>query len=94
MIMITPYNILRHEFIGLKVRVVGATHDGYMVEGVVSGETRNTITLKKDGGEVKLPKKDITLEFTLPGGAVVQVEGRLLVARPEDRVKKKHRKRF
>ena len=92
--MITPYNLLRHEFTGLKVRVVGATHEGYRVEGAVSDETRNTITIKKEAGEVKLPKKDVTLEFTLPEGAVVRVEGRLLVARPEDRVKKRHKIRF
>ncbi|MFH1403911.1 MAG: ribonuclease P protein component 1 [Candidatus Altiarchaeota archaeon] len=92
--MITPYNLLRHELTGLKVRVVDASHDGYRVDGIVSGETRNTITITKEDREYKIPKKDVTLEFTLPEGAVVQVEGSLLVSRPEDRVKKKIKKRF
>ncbi|MFC2162454.1 ribonuclease P protein component 1 [Candidatus Altiarchaeota archaeon] len=92
--MITPYNLLRHEFTGLPVRVVDATCEGYLVEGEVAGETRETITIKTRDREKTLPKKDITLEFSLPEGAKVQVEGGLLVARPEDRIKKKYKKRF
>ncbi len=92
--MITPYNLLRHEFTGLPVRVVKSTHKGYLIAGVVTGETRDTITIKKGKKELVLPKKDITLEFTLPKGAIVQVEGKLLVVRPEDRVKKKIKIRY
>ncbi len=92
--MITPYNMLRHELNGLHARVVESTHPGYNVEGVVIEETRNTLTIKKGGKIVKVPKDCVTLEFNLPDDAVVRIEGKLLVARPEDRIKKKYRIRF
>ena len=92
--MITPYNILRHELSGLEARVVASTHAGYKVAGVIVGETRNTLTIKTKDKKVKVPKDCVTLELSLPDGAIVQVEGRLLVARPEDRIKKKHRIKF
>lgn len=93
-VMITPYNILRHELCGLRARVVESTHPGYKAEGVVIGETRNTLTIKTVEKKVTVPKDCITLELTLPDDAVVQIEGRLLVCRPEDRIKKKHRIKF
>jgi len=92
--MITPYNILRHELNGLKARVVESTHAGYKVEGVVVDETKNTLTIKSGIRKVKVPKDCVTLEFTLQDGAVVRIEGNLLVLRPEERIKKKHRIKF
>ena len=93
--MITPYNILRHELIGLYAEVSDAAHEGYKgIKGRVIDETRNTLTIETQGKEKKLPKNSVTLDITLPDGAVVRVDGKLLVARPEDRVKKKYRIRF
>lgn len=92
--MITPYNILRHELIGLPVRVVSASHDGYKCSGMVVDETRDTIKIKTDAGLKTLPKACITLEATLPRGEVVRIDGKLLVSRPEDRIKKKIRIKF
>jgi len=87
--MITPYNILRHELCGLKARVVESTHPGYKVEGVIVDETRNTLTIKAGEKNIKVPKDCITVELNLPKDAVVRIEGKLLVSRPEDRIKKK-----
>lgn len=89
--MITPYNLLGHELLGLHTRARTAEET---VEGTVDAETKNTLTLKTQKGSKRVIKGSTTLIFTLPLGAVVEVKGRLLEARPEDRVKKRHRIRY
>jgi len=89
--MITPYNILRHELVGLTVR---AKTKDKTVEGTVDEETEKTIKVKTPEGVKAVAKDSSTLEFRLPDDAVVAVEGKLLSGRPQDRVKKKHRIRF
>ncbi len=93
--MITPHNILRHELIGLRVDIVEATHRGYVCSGKIVDETKNTIKIRLEGGmEKTLPKDCIALKITLPDETVVRVDGKLLVARPEERLKKRIRIRF
>jgi ribonuclease P protein subunit POP4 len=89
--MITPYNILRHELVGLDVK---ATVGGKAIEGVVSDETKKTLTIRTPSGVEKVVKDSSTLEFALQEGAKVIIEGKLLAERPWDRIKKKHRIRF
>jgi len=92
--MITPQNIFRHELVGLHVEVVKSTHDGLTgIKGQVIDETKNTIKVEDSNGYEKLIPKDVaTFRFTLPEGTQVEVDGRIIVARPEDRIKKKFRK--
>lgn len=82
-------NLLQHELVGLRAEVVECTDPTKRGKrGVIMNETRNTLTLK-EGGRLKIiPKKEVTLSIALPEGEDVKVEGRKLVARPEDRVKK------
>jgi ribonuclease P protein subunit POP4 len=92
--MITPYNVLRHELIGLEARVADAKHPGYKTAGKIVKETKNTITIRNAGGDMTVPKDCVVLQLTLDNRTVVEVDGRLLLGRPEDRIKKKHRIRF
>ncbi|HEX55229.1 MAG: ribonuclease P protein subunit [Candidatus Altiarchaeales archaeon] len=92
--MITPYNILRHELIGLEARVVDATHPGYKCRGKIVNETRNTIDIETKSGRKRLPKDCIVLELKLPLDSIVRIDGKLLVGRPENRIKKKYRIKF
>ena len=92
--MITPYNVLRHELIGLEAKIVDASHPGYVVSGTISDETRSTIAIKGSKGEKKVPKDSVVLELNLPDKSVVRVDGKLLVARPQERLKKKYRIKF
>ena len=92
--MITPYNFLRHEVVGLKAKVVEATDDGYKISGTINDETRNTLKIKTEKGDKIVPKDCIIIDFTLPKGVVVRVDGKLLIARPEERIKKKYRLKF
>ncbi|MEE8168016.1 MAG: ribonuclease P protein component 1 [Candidatus Hydrothermarchaeales archaeon] len=88
-IKIKPRDLIRHELIGLQCRVLDATDPSIVgCEGEVVDETRNMLILKNDVRERKIPKKDATFLFALPGRKV-KVKGKLLVARPEDRIKKR-----
>jgi len=87
---ITPKNILHHELTGLFLEVVySANHSQQGFSGTVVDETRQTLTIDTGHGEKNLAKDQCIFLFTLPSGERVRVEGSLLVARPEDRIKKR-----
>jgi ribonuclease P protein subunit POP4 len=92
--MITPENIVRHELIGLQLKVSESNNKKAVgLSGRVVDESRNTFTVeKKDGKESVIVKEECILTFTLPDGRKVRVDGKIIVARPEDRIKKKFRK--
>ncbi|MDI6798618.1 MAG: ribonuclease P protein subunit [Candidatus Aenigmarchaeota archaeon] len=88
---ITPQNLVRHELINLVVKIAKSTdptQEG--LRGRVIDETYNTFKIETEEGKEKIiPKKNCVFIFTLPNKTKVQVDGKLLVARPEDRIKKK-----
>jgi ribonuclease P protein subunit POP4 len=88
---ITSQNLVRHELIGLEVEVKKSTDPGQRgLKGRVIDETYNTIKVGIGEKEEKIiPKANSVFIFTLPSGEKVEVEGKLLIARPEDRIKKK-----
>jgi ribonuclease P protein subunit POP4 len=87
--MICPKKIVRHELIGLYVKIVKCTNPTAVgKEGYVVDESRNMLVVDVKGKQKKFSKKDCTFSFKLPGGWV-NVSGSLLVGRPEDRIKKK-----
>ncbi|WP_456471959.1 ribonuclease P protein component 1 [Methanocaldococcus sp.] len=87
--MRTPYNILRHELIGLKVKIVDSKNKSMVgIEGRVVDETRNMLIIETDKKIVKIPKEIATFLFYLDN-CKVKVDGRLLIGRPEERLKKK-----
>ena len=92
--MITPQNIFRHELIGLKVEIVGSSHQGLVgIKGKVVDETRNTIRVEVSGGkETLIAKNNAIFQFQTPECKTVVIDGKILVSRPEDRIKKKFRK--
>ncbi|EHP87734.1 Ribonuclease P, Rpp29 [Methanotorris formicicus Mc-S-70] len=88
--MITPYNILRHELIGLEVEIVKSRNPSMIgIKGRIIDESRNTLVIEKENGqEVIIPKDIAVFRFKLPT-CRVDVDGRLLIGRPEDRLKRK-----
>jgi ribonuclease P protein subunit POP4 len=91
---ITAGNVLRHELIGLDVKVVDDSNRGNIsLSGRVVDETRNTLLIRQEGNVKRIAKQDALFHFRLPGG-VVEVAGRALVGRPEDRVKRRLRRRW
>jgi ribonuclease P protein subunit POP4 len=93
--MITPYNILRHELVGLEAKVADSTDAGLKgLSGTISDETQKTITLKSSKGLKKVPKEFVTLSIHTDSGDELLVNGSLLLGRPEERIKKKIRISF
>lgn len=93
---ITPQNLVRHELIGLRVKIEKSTDPTLeKLSGRIVDENYNMLVVEvKKRGEKKpkeksIPKRNSIFIFTLPNGVKVQVDGELLVGRPEDRIKKK-----
>ena len=79
--MITPKNVLKHELIGLKVRVDKSKNKNLIgLTGEVVDETRNMLIL---GDGRKLIKENITIEMN---GTVL--DGKGIIGRPENRIKR------
>jgi len=79
-------DIMRSEFIGSEVEVLSAPcYAG--ICGIVSDETKNTITVLSAGTERMVPKFDNEFRFTHEGKNIV-VRGSDILYRPEDRIKK------
>lgn len=94
---ITAKNILGHEMIGLRMKVVGGSDESRKgIGGRVLDETLKTFIVlgghqgekAKEGKEKKyvLPKEECMFEFDL-GGEKVTVSGKEIMKRPEDRAK-------
>ena len=85
---ITP-DIIRYEFIGAEGRVVRSPNECYVdLAGKVVGETRNTFTFLQAGQEKSIIKELSIFNFSFDDGTVVDIDGKLLVGRSEDRLKK------
>jgi len=91
---VTPA-VLQNCFIGSNVRIAKSSNPEYVgIEGEVINETRNTLVISH-GEEEKAIIKDVTVfQFTLPDGTVVEIDGKSIVGRPENRVKKKVKRRW
>lgn len=86
---ITPANLLSHELIGLNVKIVNSREPTLInLTGLVAYETKKTLHIYSNGETKVIPKDICRFAFYLPQGAVVEVDGQKLVARPEDRVKR------
>jgi ribonuclease P protein subunit POP4 len=90
---ITP-QFLQQCFIGLNAKVAKSSNPDYVdLEGKVIDETRNTIIISND--KEKTIIKDVTVfHFTLPDGTIVEIDGKSIVGRPENRIKKKFKRRW
>ncbi|MBI4894534.1 MAG: ribonuclease P protein component 1 [Candidatus Aenigmarchaeota archaeon] len=90
---ITPQNLVRHELIGLKVSVSKSsdpTQEG--LSGTVVDESYGVLTVDVAGKDKKVVKSSCVFVFTLPDRRKVEVDGKVIVSRPEDRIKKKQPK--
>jgi ribonuclease P protein subunit POP4 len=87
---ITAHNIVRHELISLPVRIAKSTDPTQKgIKGKVIDETYHTLKIETTKGEKTISKSNCVFVFTLPDKKKVEVDGKLLVSRPEDRIKKK-----
>ncbi len=81
-------DILRYEFIGLHVKIVNAVNTALVgLEGDIVDETRNLFVVEQHGTIKKILKEQATFLVTM-NGKQYQIDGKLLVGRPEERLKK------
>jgi len=90
----TADNITRHELIGLEAKISGASNKSQKnIKGLITAETRNTLTINHGKKEMTVSKDGVFFIFNL-GDTSVEVEGKALIGRPEDRVKKKSKRNW
>lgn len=96
--MISSKNIFYHELIGLEIKIVDST-DSYLIglTGKVVDETKKTFLIQTNSSfkekSEKLIQKDISVfQFKVPDGTIVEIDGKILLNRPEDRIKKRYKK--
>lgn len=89
---ITP-NIIRCEFIGTEARVAKSKNqDCVGISGKITDETRNTFVIMHKGERKKIIKDSAVFHFTFSDGTIAEIDGKLLVGRPEGRLKKRIRR--
>jgi len=82
-------DIIRHEFIGTEAKVSKSRHHGYVgISGKIIDETRNTFTISHEQEKKKVLKAASVFHFKFSDGTVIEIDGKLLVGRPEDRLKR------
>ena len=82
-------NIVYHELIGLEVTVILHSDPTLIgLRGIVIDETKHTLKIRTREGDKRVPKLYGVFRFRLPSGLEVDVDGSLIVGRPEDRVKR------
>ncbi|MGQ9624548.1 MAG: ribonuclease P protein component 1 [Candidatus Bathycorpusculaceae bacterium] len=85
---VTP-DIVRYEFIGTEAAVAKSTHSDYVgIRGKIIDETKNTFTILHEGKRKTIIKEAAVFRFKFPDSTIVEIDGQLLVGRPEDRLKK------
>ena len=91
--MISARNLIRHELIGLYIEVTKSSNIHQTgTRGMVVDETKNTLTIETDNGLKKIQKKGSDFIFKIPDGKRVKVDGKRILARPEERIKLKVKK--
>ncbi len=87
--------IVQGELIGLDAKVVKSTNPSNIgISGKVIDETRNTLVLRQNEKNKAIIKETAVFQFALPNGTMVEVAGTAISGRPEDRVKRKPKRRW
>jgi ribonuclease P protein subunit POP4 len=58
------------------------------ISGPVMDETKNTFIIQHEGKMKTVVKDQSVFNFQFSDGTVVEIDGKLLVGKPEDRLKK------
>lgn len=83
---INPENLPRHELVGLKAEITESTDETQRgISGRITDETKSMLEI--DGKKVE--KKSCKFLFELPDGTEVELDGKLIDERPEERIEQK-----
>jgi ribonuclease P protein subunit POP4 len=74
---------------GTEAKVSKSKHSGYVgLSGKIIDETRNTFTILNEGKRKIVLKDSSVFHFKFSDGTIVEIDGKILLGRPEDRLKK------
>jgi len=86
---VTP-EVLCYEFIGTEAKVAkNKNRDCVGIRGKIVDETRNTFTILQEAEKKQIIKESSVFFFKFSDGTLIEIDGKLLVGRPEDRIKKR-----
>jgi ribonuclease P protein subunit POP4 len=86
-------DIIRCEFIGTNAEVYRSSHiKSVGISGRVVDETRNTFSILQERTRKIVTKQSSVFRFRFPDDTVFEIDGKILVGRPEDRLKKSIRR--
>ena len=87
---INEKNIVRHELIGLEAEITKSTDAKKAgTKGTIIDETKKMLLFRTAKGEIFAEKSTSVFRLILPDGKKVEIEGKLLLGRSEERIKKK-----
>ena len=88
-------NITRHELIGLDAKVEEDSNlNNLSISGEVVDETREILVIREKGKDKRIAKRNAVFIFLTPQCETIRVEGSTILGRPEDRVKKKIKRKW
>jgi ribonuclease P protein subunit POP4 len=94
MIPLSFHNVLKHELVGLDTEIIDDSNKSNIsIRGKIIGETKNMITIEQHGCQKMVSKKNAVFLVKLPKYNV-KIRGEWIVGRPEDRTKKRIKKRW
>lgn len=83
------HDVLKQEFIGTDIEIADAKNKGTIgLNGRVVDETKNMLIIEHHGQVKRLIKDHVTIRIAIKG-KTYEINGKLLVGRPEDRLKKR-----
>ena len=86
-------DIICCEFVGVDAEITKSRHQNSVgASGKIIDETRNTFIISSEGKKKVVAKDSSSFRFNFRDGTIVEIHGRLLVGRPEDRLKKNIRR--
>ncbi len=78
-----------HELIGLKTEVIFSPDPTQIgIYGKIIDERANLLIIRTKKGIKKIPKEYRIFKFVIDDGRVIEVRGKDILGRPEERVKK------
>lgn len=86
-------SIIQTEFINLNAKIVKSSNPSDVgLSGKIVDETQKTFTILYNGKKRTIPKNHTMFCFTYPDETAVEIDGNILLGKPEERIKKKIRR--
>lgn len=80
--------VAKSELIGSEMKVIDSKNKNLIgMEGKIIDETRNMLIMETKKGNKNIIKSEVKIRLKMEG-KIFDVDGKILVGRPEDRIKK------